>query len=138
MHAGKCISRKEGWNELQRRRTCSWLLRDYNTQSIVNLNINMIAAINLARKLRNTADDVENLNEINNGWEKEVWEVLIQLWMGLLCYTATHCRGDVQHLSRGGELLTFVRLLMAHFGLKGDFNELELPLFDSKNICIHL
>jgi hypothetical protein len=48
------------------------------------------------------------------------WKVISKVWVELLSYAASRCRANahVQQLSKGGELLTFVWLLMAHFGLK--------------------
>ncbi len=48
------------------------------------------------------------------------WKVISKVWVELLSYAASRSRANahVQQLSKGGELLTFVWLLMAHFGLK--------------------
>lgn len=53
----------------------------------------------------------------------EAWEMTSKVWLEMLCYGASHCRGDAhaQQLKQGGELLTFVWLLMAHFGLGEQF-----------------
>ncbi|KAF8028791.1 hypothetical protein BT93_E1446 [Corymbia citriodora subsp. variegata] len=50
--------------------------------------------------------------------EEKKWEVMRGVWVEMLTYAATHIRGEthVQVLSKGGELLAFVWLLMAHFG----------------------
>nr|GMC70165.1 uncharacterized protein LOC109187834 [Ipomoea batatas] len=59
----------------------------------------------------------------NNGYTNEVWEMMSKVWVELLSYGACHCRGDAhaQSLTKGGELRTFVWLLMAHFGLGDQF-----------------
>lgn len=46
------------------------------------------------------------------------WKVISRVWVEMLSYAAGHIKGEahVQVLSKGGELLTFVWLLMAHFG----------------------
>ncbi|CAH2046296.1 unnamed protein product [Thlaspi arvense] len=51
------------------------------------------------------------------------WRVLSKVWVELLSYAASHCEATehVAQLSRGGELLNFVWLLMAHFGLADQF-----------------
>ncbi|KAJ4825802.1 hypothetical protein Tsubulata_021812 [Turnera subulata] len=64
--------------------------------------------------------------ELNKLDEKERWELLSQVWVELVSYAAGHCRATAhaQQLSSGGELLTFVWLLMSHFGLTDKF---QLP-----------
>ncbi|KAL3752845.1 hypothetical protein ACJRO7_000273 [Eucalyptus globulus] len=46
------------------------------------------------------------------------WEVMSGVWVEMLSYAAVHIKGEahVQVLSKGGELLAFVWLLMVHFG----------------------
>ncbi|MBA0638496.1 hypothetical protein Godav_029198 [Gossypium davidsonii] len=47
------------------------------------------------------------------------WEMIREIWLEMLTYAASQC-GGTQHadqLRRGGELLTHVWLLMAHFGI---------------------
>ncbi|XP_010535680.1 PREDICTED: uncharacterized protein LOC104810911 [Tarenaya hassleriana] len=54
---------------------------------------------------------------------EDMWKVMSKVWVELLCYAATHCNAE-QHaaqLSKGGELISFVWLLMAHFGLGDQF-----------------
>ncbi|XP_030439874.1 uncharacterized protein LOC115661813 [Syzygium oleosum] len=58
--------------------------------------------------------------------EREIgikWETIGKLWVKILIYTAIRCRGDrhTGQLRRGGELLTHVWLMMAHFGLTDHF-----------------
>ncbi|KDP38344.1 hypothetical protein JCGZ_04269 [Jatropha curcas] len=61
------------------------------------------------------ASDLQNI--------PKMWEVVTDVWMEMLAYAASHCRGTnhAQQLGRGGELLTHVWLLMAHFGLTEQF-----------------
>ena len=56
------------------------------------------------------------------------WEVMSKVWVELLSYAASRSRGNahVQQLSKGGELLTFVWLLMAQFGLRDSWVETRI------------
>ncbi|XP_062006881.1 uncharacterized protein LOC133724150 [Rosa rugosa] len=56
------------------------------------------------------------------------WKLISEVWVELLSYAASHCRpsSHAQLLSKGGELVTFVWLLMAHFGIAEQFQVLEV------------
>jgi hypothetical protein len=60
-------------------------------------------------------------SELGEGEEK--WEIIKNVWLEMLGHAASQCRGShhAQQLRRGGELLTQVWLLMAHFGLTDHF-----------------
>ncbi|ESQ55468.1 hypothetical protein EUTSA_v10024439mg [Eutrema salsugineum] len=53
----------------------------------------------------------------------KMWEVVSKVWVEMLCYAATHCdsKQHAAQLNRGGELINFVWLLMAQFGLGEQF-----------------
>ncbi|KAL2511658.1 Protein of unknown function (DUF594) [Abeliophyllum distichum] len=55
--------------------------------------------------------------------DKKRWKIMSKVWVELMSYAASHCRPNAhaQQLSRGGELIVFVWLLMAHFGLGDQF-----------------
>lgn len=57
------------------------------------------------------ANEMERLGEIK-------WKVMSGVWVEMLFFAASHIKGTarVQVLSKGGELITFVWLLMAHLG----------------------
>ena len=63
------------------------------------------------------AKDLRKLNKTKR------WKIMSKVWVELLSYAASHCRANThaQQLSKGGELITFVWLLMAHFGLGEQF-----------------
>ncbi|CDY38969.1 BnaC07g18510D [Brassica napus] len=64
----------------------------------------------------------QELMKLQNGRES-MWEVVSKVWVELLCFAATHCDSQehASQLSKGGELINFVWLLMAHFGLGDQF-----------------
>ncbi|XP_075640258.1 uncharacterized protein LOC142612007 [Castanea sativa] len=61
--------------------------------------------------------------ELNKLEEKERWKIIIKVWVEMLSYAASHCRPDThaKEVSKGGQLISFVWLLMAHFGLGEQF-----------------
>ncbi|XP_075664629.1 uncharacterized protein LOC142634223 [Castanea sativa] len=69
-------------------------------------------ACRLASELQAISDDKE-----------QKWKMIGNVWVEMLAYAACHCRGNhhAQQLRRGGELLTHVWLLMAHFGINEQF-----------------
>lgn len=65
----------------------------------------------------------KKLREMEKSERKCKWEILSKVWVELLSYAAVHCTANthVEQLSKGGELITIVWLLMAHFGLGDQF-----------------
>ncbi|GLU15501.1 hypothetical protein SLE2022_319830 [Rubroshorea leprosula] len=56
------------------------------------------------------------------------WELMSKVWVELMCYAAINCGPNVhaQQTSKGGQLLTFVWLLMNHLGLGTQFSTEQL------------
>ena len=63
------------------------------------------------------AKELKKLNE------RKRWNVMSEVWVELLSYAASHCRANThaQQFSKGGELVTFVWLLMTQLGLGDQF-----------------
>jgi len=61
----------------------------------------------------------ETLDEFGLLPSKETMEELVNMWMRFLLYAAGKSRVEmhVTQLSRGGELISFAWLLMAHYGI---------------------
>ncbi|KAK3220565.1 hypothetical protein Dsin_014535 [Dipteronia sinensis] len=61
------------------------------------------------------------LNEISD--TKQRWKIVRDVWFEMLTYAASKGRGSqhARQLKRGGELITHVWLLMAHFGMTEQF-----------------
>lgn len=61
--------------------------------------------------------------ELHKMEEQKKWGTVSRVWVEMLSYAASHCRAaaHAQQLSKGGELATFVWLMMAHFGLGEQF-----------------
>ncbi|XP_020183968.1 uncharacterized protein [Aegilops tauschii subsp. strangulata] len=54
------------------------------------------------------------------GDEKKMWEVIEGVWVEMLCFSASRCRGflHARSLGTGGELLTYIWLLLSHMGME--------------------
>nr|POE83057.1 hypothetical protein CFP56_18545 [Quercus suber] len=66
----------------------------------------------------------KSLQSLKNPPKKEKkWTLVLQVWVEMLSYAACQCgwTDHAQQLRRGGELLTHVWLLMAHFGITQQF-----------------
>ncbi|KDP40701.1 hypothetical protein JCGZ_24700 [Jatropha curcas] len=62
---------------------------------------------------------------------EEKWDVVSEVWIEMVAYAASHCdwKEHAQKLRKGGDLLTHVCILMAHFGLSDQFKEAHLTQF---------
>ncbi|KAJ6980713.1 uncharacterized protein [Populus alba] len=63
----------------------------------------------------------KELQSLENNWTNEKkWKMISKIWVEMLTYAASNCgwKEHAQALTRGGELLTRVCLLMAHLGLR--------------------
>ncbi|KAM3686937.1 hypothetical protein ACJW31_10G039100 [Castanea mollissima] len=51
------------------------------------------------------------------------WKLMSKVWAEMLSYAASHCRPatHAKEVSKGGQLISFVWLLMAHFGIGEQF-----------------
>ncbi|KAK3220301.1 hypothetical protein Dsin_014271 [Dipteronia sinensis] len=80
----------------------------------------------LAMELKNVDSELQNVESCEHNYNK--WEMISQVWMEMLSYAAHDCgwREHGQQLRKGGELLTHVCLLMAHFGLSKQYVNLFL------------
>ncbi|CAN6342933.1 unnamed protein product [Urochloa humidicola] len=65
------------------------------------------------------------------GWtdESKRWKLMYSVWVGLLCYSASMCRGylHAKSLGEGGEFLSFVSLVIALKGGKTMADKLQMP-----------
>ncbi|XWS62593.1 hypothetical protein CRYUN_Cryun06bG0024300 [Craigia yunnanensis] len=59
--------------------------------------------------------------------DEEKWKMISDVWMEMMVHAASRCTWEehAQQLRHGGELLTHVSLLMAHFGLSTQVHRLE-------------
>jgi hypothetical protein len=67
------------------------------------------------------AKELQSLETPENKWtNEEKWRMISQIWVEMLTYAASNSgwKEHAQALTRGGELLTRVCLLMAHLGLR--------------------
>ncbi|OIW01728.1 hypothetical protein TanjilG_03866 [Lupinus angustifolius] len=102
-------------------KACKMILR-VNTEilpSLVKGDKNKSALFDACRLAKSLQDLVSKENWTN---EKK-WEMISYVWVEMLCHAACNCRGflHAKQLCKGGELLTHVWLLMAHFGITEQF-----------------
>ncbi|XP_039842075.1 uncharacterized protein LOC120702369 [Panicum virgatum] len=61
--------------------------------------------------------------------EETRWKLMYRAWVGMLCYSATMCRGylHAKSLGEGGEFLSFVWLVLSLKGTKTLADKLQMP-----------
>jgi hypothetical protein len=54
------------------------------------------------------------------GDDNNMWEVIEGVWVEMLCFSASRCRGylHAKSLGTGAELLTYIWLLLSHMGME--------------------
>uniref|UniRef100_A0ACD5ZQV1 Uncharacterized protein n=1 Tax=Avena sativa TaxID=4498 RepID=A0ACD5ZQV1_AVESA len=65
--------------------------------------------------------DAWNLaNKLLDIGDENMWEVIEGVWVEMLCFSASRCRGYIhaKSLGTGGELLTYVLLLLSQMGME--------------------
>ncbi|GAY32673.1 hypothetical protein CUMW_003570 [Citrus unshiu] len=84
---------------------CESILNGRSSNVISAKQFSFSHGINLANELK--------------GLEDQKWKLIREVWIEMLAYGATHSRPrtHAQQLCNGGELITFVWLLVLHFGL---------------------
>ncbi|GLT87694.1 hypothetical protein SLE2022_057600 [Rubroshorea leprosula] len=88
------------------------------------------AILNLIPNVRNPKSDIDRsvlfaASALAKQLKKSYpWESMSIVWVHLMCFAAINCRPQVhaQQPSKGGELLTFVWLLMNHLGVSTHFS----------------
>ncbi|XP_073005627.1 uncharacterized protein [Typha latifolia] len=75
--------------------------------------------LNIEGRKSTLFDAVTLAKELLKLEEDKRWKLMSGVWVEMLCFAATHCREYIhaKQLSDGGELLTFIWLLMTHLGL---------------------
>ncbi|KAL9287370.1 hypothetical protein AtEden1_Chr4g0295571 [Arabidopsis thaliana] len=63
----------------------------------------------------------KELQRVEKDFGEDKWKILSKVWLEFLFHAASHCDAAtrMELLSKGGEFINFVWLLMAHFGLGG-------------------
>ncbi|XP_022159224.1 uncharacterized protein LOC111025640 [Momordica charantia] len=90
---------------------------------ILEVNMKVKPVMVKGDKSKSVLFDASRLAKKLKEFGDEKWEIMSKVWIEMLGYAASHCRPDqhAQQVSKGGELITFVWLLMAHFGLGEQF-----------------
>ncbi|XP_040246120.2 uncharacterized protein, partial [Aegilops tauschii subsp. strangulata] len=61
--------------------------------------------------------------------EEEMWEIIQGVWVEMLCYSASRCRGflHAKSLGEGGEYLSYVWLLWSYMGMETLADKIHKP-----------
>ncbi|KAL9462107.1 hypothetical protein AB3S75_000161 [Citrus x aurantiifolia] len=91
-------------------------LSDRKISSVKEICEKIMRKDNHIGELHAAADLVEELKKFE---EDKRWELVSKVWVELMCYGAIRCRtrAHTQQVTSGGELITFVWVLMHHFEL---------------------
>ncbi|TVU25348.1 hypothetical protein EJB05_27840, partial [Eragrostis curvula] len=78
----------------------------------------------LIQEACNLADELISIRD-----DEKRWKLLYRVWMGMLCYSASMCRGylHAKALGEGGEFLSFVWLVISLKGAKTLADKLQMP-----------
>jgi hypothetical protein len=69
----------------------------------------------------------QRLLDNNKGDEKKMWEEIQRVWVEMLCFSASRCRGylHAKALGEGGEFLSYVWLTLFHMGMETFTDKLQ-------------
>ncbi|KAL6966489.1 hypothetical protein U1Q18_032269 [Sarracenia purpurea var. burkii] len=99
-------------------------LHEKACESILNVNTAVAPVSVKGDRSKSVLFDASMLaKELKKLEGERMWEVIFKVWVELLCYAACRCRAytHAAQLSKGGELITLVWLLMTHLGLGNQF-----------------
>ncbi|VVB12479.1 unnamed protein product [Arabis nemorensis] len=103
------------------KKACEAILSSYTADGQRNKNAKGYKGKSVLYQASMLAKELQRI-EIQESNDK-MWKVVSKVWLEMLCYAASHCdsKQHAAQLNRGGELINFVWLLMAHFGLGEQF-----------------
>ncbi|THG07100.1 uncharacterized protein LOC114286468 [Camellia sinensis] len=109
-----CCKEKTGWDEVHKQACRSILDVDTVVKPV---------AVRGNRSKSVLFDACILAKELDKLGEERKWVIISKVWVEMLCYAACRCTptSHVAELSKGGQLITLVWLLMAHFGLGDQF-----------------
>ncbi|PSS10314.1 Chitinase-like protein [Actinidia chinensis var. chinensis] len=109
-----CSKDKKGSNKLQK----------IACESILAVNTEVEPVAVKGDRSKSVLFDACRLAKVLMDLDREKrWEIISKVWVELMCYAACRCRASTHaaQLSKGGQLITLVWLLMAHLGLGNQF-----------------